>query len=113
MRTFDSGATRDIDTGKFDYEGFLSPLVLERYAAYMHRHRKQKDGTMRDSDNWQKLFGEDHYNVCAKSLWRHFFSFWKAHRGYHTDEDIEDSAMAVLFNVSAYMHKRLSDHERT
>ena len=40
-----------------------------------------------------------------KSGWRHFFSWWKAHRGYETEESIEDSLMALMFNISAYMHK--------
>ena len=54
MRTFDTGATRDSDNDKLDYEGFLSPLVLRRYAEYLHKHRKQSDGKIRTSDNWQK-----------------------------------------------------------
>src|SRR5262249_20215749 len=53
-RIFKTGATRDTDTGKLDYEGFLSPLVLKRYAEYMHQHRVMKDGAMRASDNWQR-----------------------------------------------------------
>lgn len=109
IRQFDTGATRNTEDGKFDPEGFFSPLVLERYMKYMHKHRKQKDGSLRASDNWQKLFGEDHYAVCMKSAWRHFFAWWQAHRGYPTKEDIEDSMMALLFNVMAYAHKRLSD----
>ena len=72
MRVFDTGATRDADIGKNDYEGFLSPLVIQRYGKYMNKHRKQVDGKLRDSDNWQKGFGENHYAVCMKSLWRHF-----------------------------------------
>ncbi|KKK53952.1 hypothetical protein LCGC14_3089650, partial [marine sediment metagenome] len=32
VRTFDSGANRSSEEGKLDFEGFLSPLVLERYA---------------------------------------------------------------------------------
>ena len=54
MRTFESGATRDTDSSKLDYEGFLSPLVLKRYAEYIHKHRKQVDGKMRVPKNWQK-----------------------------------------------------------
>ena len=54
MRNFDTGATRDVDTNKLDFEGFLSPVVLERYAEYMHKNRVQADGNLRDSDNWQK-----------------------------------------------------------
>jgi hypothetical protein len=106
MREFGTGATRDDEDNKLDYEGFFSPLVVEMFGEYMHKNRFQKDGTVRSSDNWQKLFGEDHYAVCAKSLWRHFLSFWKAHRGYKTEESIDDSLMGILFNVMAYAHKR-------
>jgi len=42
MRTFASGATRDADDHKLDFEGFLSPFVLERYAQYMHKHQPPK-----------------------------------------------------------------------
>jgi hypothetical protein len=113
MRTFETGATRDKDDGKLDFEGFFSPLVVERFAQYMHKHRVQADGSVRASDNWQNLFGDDHYAVCMKSAWRHFFSWWAAHRGLATHEDIEDSVMALLFNAMAYMHKRLSEKAKT
>lgn len=103
MRVFDSGATRDSDDNKHDYEGFLSPLVIERFGEYMTKHRKQADGRLRDSDNWQKGIPKDAY---AKSLWRHFLSFWKAHRGYK-DEDIEESLCAMLFNIQGYLHEKL------
>src|SRR2546421_13037312 len=56
-RQFDTGATRDADTGKLDYEGFISPLVDRRYAEYMHRCRLRNvpaGQTIRASDNWQK-----------------------------------------------------------
>ena len=35
MRNFASGATRDDDKDKYDFEGFFSPIVLESFAAYM------------------------------------------------------------------------------
>jgi hypothetical protein len=41
MRQFSTGATRNLETGKHDFEGYLSPLVLKRYAEYMTSHRKQ------------------------------------------------------------------------
>lgn len=107
LRKFNTGASRDTDEGKLDFEGFISPLVLEEFAKYMHKHRKQSDGNFRDSDDWQQLFGDKHYDVCMKSAWRHFFAWWKAHRGYNTEETIDDSIMALIFNASAYMHKRL------
>lgn len=106
MRTFETGATRDTDTDKLDFEAFLSPLVLERYAEYMHRHRVQPDGSLRDGDNWQKGIPRDAY---MKSAWRHFFDWWKEHRGLDSREGLEDALCALLFNVSGYLHEVLKD----
>ena len=109
IRKFGTGATRDTTVGKYDFEGFLSPLVLQRYAAYMHKHRTQSDGTLRDSDNWQKHFGPDHYAICMKSLLRHTMDMWFEHRGLKSRDGIEDAMMAVLFNVMAYADKYLKE----
>lgn len=104
MRTFESGATRDEDTEKLDYEGFLSPLVITRYAQYMHAHRHQADGSLRASDNWQRGIPQASY---LKSAWRHFISWWLGHRGLPADEDLETALCALLFNASGYLHERL------
>jgi hypothetical protein len=104
-RQFDTGATRDTDTGKLDYEGFLSPMVLQRYAQYMHKHQTQSNGQLRDSDNWQKLFGEEHFDVCMKSAFRHFMDWWGQHRGLESEKDLAESICALLFNAMAYLHK--------
>ena len=106
MREFKSGATRDNDEDKFDYEGFLSPAVLKRYAEYMHSHRKQADGKMRDSDNWQKGIPITAY---MKSMWRHFFDVWRANRGYEIN--LEDALCALLFNVMGMLHEHLKRHD--
>lgn len=103
-RTFESGATRNTDAGKHDYEGFLSPLVLERFAEYMTKHRYLEDGTVRDSDNWQKGIPKDAY---MKSAWRHFMDVWKRHRGLPTEEPLEAALCALLFNVMGYLHETL------
>jgi len=50
MREFKTGANRNSEEGKLDYEGFLHPLVIEEFAKYMHKHRHLEDGTLRDSD---------------------------------------------------------------
>lgn len=102
MRKFTTGATRDDAEHKLDYEGFLSPLVLERYAEYMHKHRFQKDGEMRDSDNWQKGIPLEAY---MKSGWRHFFDWWKEHRGLPSREGLADALCGLLFNVMGYLHE--------
>lgn len=111
VRTFASGATRNLDTNKLDYEGFLSPVVLEAFARYMNSHRRQADGNLRDSDNWQKGMGKD---VFMKSLWRHFMDLWQLHRG-HTPVspetgkpvDVETAIAACLFNLQGYLHEHL------
>ena len=106
LRVFGSGATRDSDAGKLDYEGFLSPLVLQRFGRYMHQHRVLPDGTLRDSDNWQKGIPLKEY---MKSLIRHARDVWALHRGFSGDatQDIEDALCGVLFNAQGYLHERL------
>lgn len=106
MRTFETGATRDVDADKYDYEGFLSPLVLRRYAAYMHQHRQQADGQLRASDNWQKGIPK---NAYMQSGWRHFFDWWAEHRGLMSREGVEDALCALLFNAMGYLHEHLKE----
>ena len=109
VRRFTTGATRDTDAGKLDYEGFLSPLVLERYARYMNKHRVLPDGSLRASDNWQNGIPKDAY---MKSLWRHFMDVWRAHRGWDDGcqwISIEEALCAVLFNAMGYLHEHLKE----
>ena len=101
MRKFETGATRDADDTKLDYEGFLSPYVLEAFATYMHKNRIQADGSLRASDNWQKGIPLDAY---IKSMFRHFMAVWKGHR---RGEVSVDELSALLFNVMGYMFEVL------
>ena len=106
MRVFDTGATRDGDAAKPDYEGFLSPAVLRRYGEYMHAHRVQPDGTLRTSDNWQRGIPRDAY---LSSLLRHALDVWAAHRGAPSDQPIDDALCAVIFNAMGYLYEHLGD----
>jgi hypothetical protein len=106
MRQFESGATRDTDDGKLDYEGFYSPIVMERFAQYMHKHRIQADGTQRDSDNWQKGIPRSAY---MKSAWRHLMDVWKWHRGYGAVDDVETAICAVIFNMQGMLFELLKN----
>lgn len=114
IRTFPSGSTRDADVGKLDYEGFLNPLVLQRYAQYLHKHRIQSDGNLRDSDNWQKGMSTKTY---MKSKIRHTIATWLIHRGYPAfDEkgneiDLEESLCAELFNTMGYLYEILTEEQ--
>ena len=104
IRVFKTGATRDTDNNKLDYEGFLSPIVLERYAQYMHKHRIQPDGKLRASDNWLKGIPKEEY---IKSLFRHFMDLWKEHRGFKSRDGIEDALCGMMFNTMGYLYEVL------
>jgi hypothetical protein len=109
-RKFETGATRDTEQDKLDYEAFFSPLVLERRAKYMHAKRLMLDGSRRDGDNWQKGIP---FEVYVKSAWRHFVEFWKLHRGLNAyDEkgaavDQETALCGLMFNLEGYLHELL------
>lgn len=114
-RVFATGATRDTDTGKLDYEGFLSPLVLRRYAEYMHRCRTRNvppGEAIRASDNWQKGITLDAY---AKSEIRHTQEFWLLHDGFEARDEkgnlltLEDVLCAKLFNTMGYLFETLKE----
>jgi hypothetical protein len=115
MRKFDTGATRDSEEGKNDYEGFYDPLVVEAFGNYMTKHRKQADGQLRDSDNWKKGIPKTAY---MKSLLRHILDAWAIHRGYKridkkTGEEITmvEALCAILFNVQGYLYEVLKEKE--
>lgn len=113
IRSFATGATRDADTGKYDYEGFLDPAVLEAFAAYMHQHRHQSDGGLRASDNWQKGIPTD---VYMKSLVRHLMDLWLLHRGHDVVRPengevvtLEGTLGGLMFNVQGIWHNALKE----
>ena len=107
IRKFASGATRNTSDDKLDFEGFLSPAVLIRFAEYMHKHRTQADGQIRDSDNWQKGIPRSAY---MKSKMRHTIDMWAMHRGiqrYDRDDghpySLQELCCADAFNTMGYL----------
>ena len=107
MREFETGATRDTDVDKLDFEGFISPLVTKRYAEYMHTHRIQADGKLRASDNWQKGISQEAY---MKSLVRHMEDLklhWDGYSQEAVDKDIQSVLCAIIFNVSGLLFEKL------
>ena len=114
MREFSTGAIRDNDINKNDYEGFLSPLFIEAFGDYMHKHRKLPNGQWRDSDNWQKGIPLTAY---MKSMWRHFLDLWFLHRGYKRYDKNDGHELtkvevlcAIFFNVQGYAHEILKGY---
>jgi hypothetical protein len=114
VRHFDTGATRSSDAGRYDPEGFLSPIVIERYCDYMQKHRLQPDGSMRDSDNWQKGIPKATY---MKGLWRHVLHLWTRFRGFKVQDsnataNMEEDLCSVIFNAQGMLFEMLKDQRR-
>lgn len=121
MRTFGTGATRDSDKDKLDFDGFLSSEAILAFSEYMHQHRIQPDGNLRDADNWKKGIPIDSY---MKSMWRHFFDVWTR---YHKLVDaaqagqpattastapLQEALCALFFNVQGMLHVIRKDAEK-
>lgn len=109
MRTFATGATRDTSVEKLDPYGFISPAVMYRFSEYMHKHRTQSDGSLRDSDNWKKGMPIMEY---VRSLIRHTMDFWMAMSGTAPQydkkvTDPEEIACAIIFNAQGFLHEVL------
>jgi hypothetical protein len=108
-RKFITGATRDTDVGKLDYEGFYSPIVMVEFAKYMNKNRVQSDGGIRSSDNWQKGIPKDAY---MKSMHRHFMDLWLEHRGYKGRARKKEALCAILFNAQGYLFELLKEEQQ-
>ena len=109
VRKFETGATRSAEVDRYDPEGFLSPLAIERFCEYMQKHRLQPDGSVRDSDNWQKGLPLSTY---MKGMWRHFLHLWTRFRGHPVSDpkaaaDAEEDLCALLFNVQGMLHEKV------
>lgn len=96
---FVTGATRSSEN-LYDPAGFLNPRVLQLYCEYMERHRIQKDGQARASDNWQRGMPSSR---AYRSLLRHTFDVWLISRSYKPKSadcaGITDALCAVIFNA--------------
>lgn len=108
MREFETGARRSNNEGKVDYSGHLSPLVLEAYGKYMHKHRLQEDGQMRAADNWKAGIPMSSYK---ESLIRHTIDFWKAYDEGNYGE-CDELACAIMFNVQGFIYERCRQSKR-
>lgn len=115
MRTFETGATRDSNDTKLAYTGFFSPLVLNRRAHYMHAHRVQADGNVREANNWKKGMSPE---VYLESMFRHVMDLWILQEGgsfidVNTDEgfQVEEALCAIMFNAEGMLHEILKDQD--
>jgi len=114
IRTFATGANRDLDDTKHDPEGFYTPRVIHRFCEYMTKNRHLADGTVRNSDNWQKGIP---LTVYMKSLWRHLHATWWEHRRWlegdtlYSQDRLEEDLCGVLFNTQGMLDVILKERE--
>jgi hypothetical protein len=109
-RRFESGAIRDSNEDKLDFESTFDPMTMESFAKFIHKHNKLPDGSMRPEDNWQKGIPKAEY---MKSLFRHFMQAWKIHRGHkaydnHGEVTMEDALNGIIFNARGYLYEILN-----
>jgi hypothetical protein len=106
IRTFDTGATRSPMADKLCYSGFFSPKVMKRVAEYMHLHRKQADGNIREADNWKKGIPVASY---LDSMTRHFMDVWMHLDGCGelATEDLQTALCGLFFNTQGMLFEEL------
>ena len=97
---YDSGFNRDIQTGKPRYDLIWAPM-LKRWAELMARGA-DKYG----ENNWKKANTEEERMRFKASAFRHFMAWF-------SEEDEEDHAAAVMFNIASdeYMKNKLHSNK--
>jgi len=114
VRQFESGALRDNNTDKWDWDEALHPLVERSYAEFMHKNTYLSDGTRRPANNWQKGIPKDEY---MKSQYRHFQDVWAMHHGIKVSDNhgpcnILDLLNALKFNINGYIYELLREQDK-
>jgi len=115
MKKYETGATRNKRDHKYEIGKFISPVALSMYSQYMHGHRVQADGTLRDGDNWQKgIPSED----CGESLLRHSRSADAILKGFRVidpdtgePETILRATCGAMFNSICILHNYAVEHD--
>jgi hypothetical protein len=94
--SFGSGMVREGDEGKPRYE-LCVPLDIDLEDQMFHRFAvHMANGAKKYSDrNWEKASGEEELERFKSSAFRHFMQ-WMC------DEDDEDHAAAIWFNILAW-----------
>lgn len=106
IREFETGATRSPMGDKLCYSRFMDSRVIKRYCEYLHKHRVQADGVVREPDNWKQGIPSESY---MDSMFRHFMDVWLIEQGHYDSatEDIETALCALIFNAQGMLYETL------
>lgn len=97
VRTFTTGAIRDVEEGKEDYIETISWTAFKRYAEYM-TGKKKKYG----AGNFKKGIDPESYE---RSLVRHLSKYLINKHEFGGLEEGEDHLAAMIFNIFGLMHE--------
>ena len=87
-RHFNTGAQRDVVTGKGRYD-LISPIMIDRLSLLLQRGAEKYDDR-----NWEKGMP---LSVYMDSGMRHLYKFLEGHRD-------EDHLIAAIWNLQALLH---------
>lgn len=106
VRSFGTGAIRDVDSHKPDYIETVSWSAFRRFGEYM-TSKKQKYG----SGNFKKGIPVESYE---QSLVRHLQKYLENKYEQGTDEVNEDHLCAMIFNINGILHEeeRIKKNEK-
>jgi len=98
-------STRSSDEGKIDYN-HLSAISDRCFVEYMHQHRIQEDGELRDADNYKY---DMPISSNRKSLMGHYNDLKMMLEGWTVMEDGKalnpfETIQAIKFNLSTFDH---------
>ena len=91
---FPSGMQRDLSTDKTDYTLVLDGPMFQRWAIHLTKGAKKYH-----KRNWMKAAGPEELNRFRESALRHFLQ-------WYWDEDDEDHAAAVFFNINGAVYTK-------
>lgn len=112
MRTFPKGGTRSDDDGKIDY-AHLSALADRVWCEYMHEHRIQENGELREPDNYKKGLSLESYKKSLRGHMQDLNLILEGHKVFEKGKEVTpfDAIMAIRFNVQGVIIETMRDYK--
>lgn len=100
MRKFKGGATRGNADGKINY-AHSSALAERVWCEYMHQHRIQEDGKLREPDNYKKGMDVESYRTGLAGHNKDIELLLEGHKVFEKGKEVTpfDAIMASKFNL--------------